>query len=269
MTHNLSICAIVRDETDIKEWLHFHRIVGVKHFYIYDNQSNPPVKDILKKEISDGIADCMSWPGNGDVQMPAYSHCLNTFKDQNDWIIVLDADEYIYGRTDDNILNIFKDYEKPGIGGLAINWQLVGSNGKIDRPEGLVIENYTKMMPKDHPENKHIKTAYRRFAVRPGLDPHHFLYQSGYNAVNENYEIVKGPFSTHSSSRIIINHYVLKSLSDYKKNKLSRPRADTSKHPGKSLEDFYRFDKDCNSDNFDIQRFIPRLKEEMEKYKER
>lgn len=267
MKYNLSICAIVRDELDLKEWLHFHRLVGVQHFYIYDNQSDPQVKDILKKEVSEGLVDVIYWPGNGDVQMPAYSHCLNTFKEQSDWIIVLDADEYIYGRTDDNIVNIFKDYERPGIGGLVVNWVLVGSNGKTDRPEGLVIENYTKMMPKDHPENRHIKTAFRKYASRPGPDPHHFLYQSGYDAVNENYEIVIGPFSKHSSSRIIINHYVLKSLSDYKKNKLSRPRADTSKHPGKSIEDFYRFDKDCIEENLDILRFSSALKLEMEKYK--
>ncbi len=32
---NVSLCAIFKDEADyLKEWIEFHRIVGVEHFYM-------------------------------------------------------------------------------------------------------------------------------------------------------------------------------------------------------------------------------------------
>ena len=46
---NLSICAIAKDELDLEEWVIYHHIVGVNHFYIYDNESKIPIKNILKK----------------------------------------------------------------------------------------------------------------------------------------------------------------------------------------------------------------------------
>ena len=33
-----SICAIFRDEgTYLKEWIEYHRIIGIDHFYLYNN----------------------------------------------------------------------------------------------------------------------------------------------------------------------------------------------------------------------------------------
>ena len=36
--HYLAICAIYRDEAPyLREWIEFHRLVGVEHFFLYDN----------------------------------------------------------------------------------------------------------------------------------------------------------------------------------------------------------------------------------------
>ena len=35
--HQLSICAIFKNEAKfLKEWIEYHRLVGVDHFYLYD-----------------------------------------------------------------------------------------------------------------------------------------------------------------------------------------------------------------------------------------
>ena len=35
-----SICAIFKDESlSIKEWIEYHKLIGVEHFYLYNNNS--------------------------------------------------------------------------------------------------------------------------------------------------------------------------------------------------------------------------------------
>ena len=52
----LSITAVLQNEAPyIKEWIEYHRLVGVERFYIYDNESTDNVKEILKPYIDLGI----------------------------------------------------------------------------------------------------------------------------------------------------------------------------------------------------------------------
>lgn len=262
----LSLCLVARDEDPyIDEIICYYKLMGVEKFYIYDNQSKIPLSETLKKYGD--LVNVINAPGQA-IQMSAYTSCVYNFKNDTKWLLVVDADEFIVPKEKDTISEILTDYEKQGIGGLGINWQIFGSNGNIGKPDGLVVENYTYAMPKNHIESRHIKTCLlMEHTQSAGGDPHSFIYKPGYTCVSENYEPIKGPFTPHSSNKIGLNHYCLKSLDEWKINKLSRPRADTTKYPGKTLEDFYRFDKDCTEENRDIFRFIPKLKEEMDKYR--
>ncbi len=48
----MSLCAIFKDEADyLREWIEFHRIVGVEHFYLYNNSNCSATADFSKKVI--------------------------------------------------------------------------------------------------------------------------------------------------------------------------------------------------------------------------
>jgi hypothetical protein len=258
----LSLCFIARDEDPyLDEFICYYKLLGVEKFYAYDNGSKISLTESLKK-FGD-LVKIINMPGVA-IQMAAYTSCIFNFKKETKWLLVVDCDEFVVPKTKNTIPEVLTDYEKPGIGGLGINWQIFGSNGHLTRPKGLVSESYTMCMPKDYTESRHIKTCLQmEHTQSAGGDPHSFLYTRAHTCVSENYEPINGPFSKHSSSIIGINHYCLKSLEEWKINKLSRPRADTTKYPGKTLEDFYRFDRDCIEENKDIFRFIPKLKEEL------
>lgn len=52
----LSICAIFRNEADyLKEWIEFHRLVGVEHFFLYNNFSEDAYLSILGDYIGQGL----------------------------------------------------------------------------------------------------------------------------------------------------------------------------------------------------------------------
>lgn len=48
MKHYLSVCCIFKDEAPyLEEWLRFYSLIGVEHFYLYDNDSTDAFKAVL------------------------------------------------------------------------------------------------------------------------------------------------------------------------------------------------------------------------------
>lgn len=50
-----SICAIFKDESlSIKEWIEYHKLIGVEHFYLYNNNSTDSSVSILQEYVEEG-----------------------------------------------------------------------------------------------------------------------------------------------------------------------------------------------------------------------
>lgn len=61
---DLAIVTIMKNEAPyVKEWLDYHILVGVKKFYIYDNDSDDNLHDILRPYIEQGIVEYTFFPG--------------------------------------------------------------------------------------------------------------------------------------------------------------------------------------------------------------
>jgi hypothetical protein len=60
--HYLAVFAIVRNEgAYIKEWFEFHRMMGVNHFFIYDNGSIDGTADQLSPYVNEGLVTLVNW----------------------------------------------------------------------------------------------------------------------------------------------------------------------------------------------------------------
>ena len=95
MKHHLSICAIYRDEAPyLREWVEFHRLVGVEHFYLYNNGSTDEHREALAPFLEEGVAEVLEdfYPG----QLGAYQHCLEERRDESRWIAFVDIDEFLF-----------------------------------------------------------------------------------------------------------------------------------------------------------------------------
>ena len=94
--------------------------------------------------------------------------------------------------------------------------QLFGSSGHLRRQESA-LHAYSKCLPSDHPENRHVKTfANTHYTQHVGPDPHHFIYVEGKHAVNEQFVPVwSARTDTVSMKRVKINHYVVKSRQEF------------------------------------------------------
>jgi hypothetical protein len=236
----LSIGAIYRNEGPyMREWIEFHRLVGVERFFLYDNGSTDEHLEVLQPYIEDGSVTLHDWPvfptqqmerydmskmvnvaGHLCPQMKAYDHCLNEHGAESRWIAFIDLDEFLFAPGDRSLPETLVDYEEwPGVG---VSAALFGPCSNLTMPDGLVVENYTRSIKGETSLIKSIVDPIR--AIRCST-VHHFIYRHR-SAVDENEYPIWGEVAKGASySRLRINHYWSKSEEECRA-KFATPRAD-------------------------------------------
>jgi hypothetical protein len=227
VTAYLSICAVYRDEAPyIREWVEFHRLVGVERFFLYDNLSSDDHRDVLAPYVEDGVVTVRDWPW-WPAQIQSYDDCLKRHATDSRWIAFIDLDEFLFSPTGTPLPDVLREFEEfPGVG---VNWAVFGSSGHRTRPPGLVIESYLRRT--DAPGiNRHIKSIVNPGRVRAFCLPHFFMYDHGL-AVDERRRPITGPPYSQtdevSFERLRVNHYTVKSDEEFRM-KLARGPADSS-----------------------------------------
>ena len=241
--YEVAICCIAKNEDPyFEEWIDYHIEIGVSHFYIYDNESTVPISSTLDAYIKKGLVTVELISGT-KMQMAAHRHCLANYGDHCRWIAFIDVDEFIVPKTlTGSIVDFLKPYQK--FGGLGVNWLIFGSNGHLNRPERPQLESYTRRSLVNHSINTHIKSIVQpRYVKKVPNDPHHFYYHFPKYCVNENFKRIKGAFADHTSNKIQLNHYFVRSLDEFKM-KVARGRADSNQE--RTVEEFYLVNEFAN-----------------------
>jgi hypothetical protein len=259
----LSICGFVKDERYLLEWVEYHRLVGVQKIYLYDD-SVIPAQSILSRQIQEGFVEVVL-ARTGISQENAYAHFLKNLAHHSRWVAFIDADEFLVPITSDDVKTILRDYES--YGGLAVSWLTFGSSHYITRPTGLETVNYLRRSKSNYDLNKHVKVIVQTaHTVAPAGNPHAFVYRFKYYCVNEKKRLVLGPYSENSHDLIQLNHYYLRSYSDFKE-KILRGLTGVNRWDfrGWPIERFFKVDIHSN-DVYDarILRFVPRLNERLD-----
>ncbi|MBR4153677.1 MAG: glycosyltransferase family 2 protein [Selenomonadaceae bacterium] len=251
--HNLSVVAILKNEAPyLKEWLDYHLLAGVDHFYLYDNESPDNQAEVAKPYVEAGLVDYFRAPGKV-MQIFVYNDAVKRFKFQSRYMAFIDGDEFIYPKTNQGIADVVEEILLPNenAAALAVNWQIFGSNNleTADYSRG-VLERFTRRAPSDWtPDgygNAHVKTILNPRKVDFLYNPHFAVYFEEFYAVNEIGGVVKGPFNNPVTvDRIAINHYYIKSREEYAK-KTQRGRADVD-----FAMNAKNFDKKDHNEEFD------------------
>lgn len=213
----------------LKEWLDYHLLADVEHFYLYDNESTDNQYEVAKPYVEAGLVDYFPFPGL-KKQASAYKDAVKRFKFFSRYMAIIDSDEFIYPKlcvggaeVVDEILS-----HDPNAAGLAINWHLFGSNEqeKADYSRG-VMEQFTRRAPENCEPiikwNSAVKTIANPRAIERCGHPHYATYFEGLYAVNENGGIVIGPYNMPvTAKKIVLNHYYFKSEEEFIKRKLEQ-----------------------------------------------
>ena len=236
--YTLSFVTIMKFEEDhVAEWIAFHKVCGVEHFYIYDNNDSPEsMAQLLKPFIDSKLITLIHWPG--PVRMfEAYNNAIFRFKQESKYMMFIDADEFLVSElneliyeTVDNMFNRLRQknylFNREQVGGIGINWKVYGTSKHITKPAGLLIRNYLYRGETDI--NRHIKSIIDPRLVNSMGNPHFAQYKQGYKCVSQSGLEINGPFfDNENSSPLRINHYFYKSEEEFK-FRLKRKKADVS-----------------------------------------
>lgn len=145
--NEIAIGAIMKDEGPyLKEWLDFHILVGIKKFFLYDNDSTDNTPEILKPYIERGIVEYHFVPGS-QKQLFAYNDILERHSADTRYIAFIDLDEFLVPVQNKTIPEFLHTLPQ-NFTCVVASWVLYGSSGHIKKPRGLVIENYKYRQPK-------------------------------------------------------------------------------------------------------------------------
>ena len=270
----LCITCVAKNEGPyLKEWIEYHKIVGVERFYFYDNESDDNTKEILEPYIKDGTVVYHLLPNHPITglrqQEEAFCDAIFKYRDRVRWMALIDIDEFIVPVEKNTIPELLADYDQ--YPALAVNWLCFDSNGYEKKPKahgGMLTANYTRVR-KEHNvikghnlgDDRMVKSIVNPKLVVNCISPHYCLYYHNYNAATENFERTRGDFSKyHSISKIRINHYISKSREEYL-NKINR------NHKGSN--NFYFFNEEAlnfpeeTTEDLVIQKYVPQLKQAL------
>ena len=100
--YQLAIVAVMKNEAPYVK-VDYHLLAGVDHFYIYDNDSEDNLKDVLQPYIDKEIVTYEQCPGKA-AQLYVYNKAIQQYKFDCQYIAFIDADEFIFPKKN-NINN--------------------------------------------------------------------------------------------------------------------------------------------------------------------
>lgn len=231
----IAIGAIFKNEYPyITEWLAYHKSIGFNKFYIVDNISNDGSSELLIKLHDRGEVIRIEYKTIEGVkpQVPAYNLIIERAKKECEYIAFIDADEFFCLSDPQSTIKSLVDKinSSDDIGAIAVNWCLYGSSNCILPGDGLVIERFDHRADMDCHLNLHYKSFLKTsaFGSTQGGGVHHFKLKDGYK-----YIMTDGSFLTSNTglSEYVswdicrLNHYVIKSNSEFFMKKMARGRA--------------------------------------------
>lgn len=264
--YDVSICAIFKNEAPyLREWIEFHRIVGVDHFYLYNNNSEDDFQSVLEPYVVSGLVTLVEWPHN-HKQMECYMDCIARFRDEAKWIGFIDIDEFVVPKSTNHIYDFLRKFER-NYGSVCIYWRLFGSSGKVSRNmEKLITEDMVVCWPKYCDLGKcfyNTAFGFRKDSAK-ARSLHHWFWSSWRGIdippVNAFGELC---FPGWNIARNIdfpiqINHYFTKSYEEYA---VKKSRGDvyfgTNPHDEKY---FYEHEMKCTYSDYSSYKYLIKLK---------
>lgn len=229
-THYLVVTAIFKDESRfLREWIEFYKVLGVEHFYLYNNLSDDDYLSVLTPYVKRGEIDLIEWPFKAEniqewnqIQCSAYKDALSRYGDETVWMAFLDTDEFLFPLQEDSLNTFLKEFEP--YGSVSINWQCYGHNFKDKLlPNELLIEAMKCKAETNQTGHLHVKSIVKPEAVLAITNPHYCKMKPGFSQVTTDKTPFTGPFSpTIDIRKARINHYWTRDIDFMENVKIKR-----------------------------------------------
>jgi Glycosyltransferase family 92 len=263
----LSVCAIFKNEAPyFKEWIEYHKLVGVEHFYLYNNGSQDNFRQVLKPYIEAGDVTLIEWPNQMvdqwknhvwawvySTQMSAYDDAVKRSKDESKWLAPIDIDEFIVPVGQNSILDVLNKYDRytPAV---EVKWRVYGTSNLQDIPKNkLLIESLNFYTTQDHPLNQSFKSIFKTNEYLGFVwPPHQCAYKSGVKGIQM------------SPYQLVINHYTNRTIKYFMEHKIkNKQNMDNVKYSMDDIKAMLHVGNDLEDPDKFIHKFVPELRKKL------
>ncbi len=132
--YELCLCAIFQNEAPyLKEWIDFHKKMGVEHFYLANHLSTDNYLHVLQPYIDEQEVELFHVEENpdqsfNDLQEKTYTSIKNYCQFKTKWLLTIDSDEFVFPLIKENLIEFLKDYENAHIGSVYFFAQYYGTS---------------------------------------------------------------------------------------------------------------------------------------------
>ncbi|KAJ6827699.1 glycosyltransferase family 92 protein-like isoform X1 [Iris pallida] len=189
--NKMCICTMVRNQARfLREWVAYHSRIGVERWFIYDNNSDDNIEEVVDSMSS--VVNLHEWPWI-KTQEAGFAHCALRAKGSCEWVGFIDVDEFLHFPTNVTLQDVLRNYSsQPWVGELRTPCHSFGPSGKKEVPTEGVMLGYTCRMaaPERH-----------KSIVRPEALNHSLI-----NIVHH-FDLAEGKSYVNMDRYMVINHY--------------------------------------------------------------
>lgn len=249
------LCGIGKMENNyIREWVEHHKKLGFDNIVLYDNNDidGEHFEDVIGDYIDSGFVILKDVRGKQLAQIPSYTDCYNTYKDEYDWIAYFDIDEFLQFENNIKIKSFLsKDiYNDRGINTIRICWKQYTDSGIIKTNGDYSVAKFKDYLPIGSGYSAQTKIIIRTCLNKVEFDsPHGILKDDRVVAVNTKGEFCDNAIMSEKPTWVNawLNHYRFKTIEEYVLNKMVRLWPTIYGNGGKSilnLSFFFKYNKE-------------------------
>lgn len=237
------VCALAKNEhLYINEWVAHYVKLGVDKIYLYDND-DIGTKDIFKcidKQYRHHLVFVdIRGKHYDNIQGKMYSEFYNLHKNDFDWCLFCDIDEFLTGI--DNIKEFLNRPQFRFTQQVRIRWKLFGDDNLIERDMSKgVMETFkkeiTSSLSRDLSKQSNLQIQGK--AIVKGHLPNVIFHSVHFGTNSKTNRILTSVLPSgrvcesgvsiredYSHEKLFLNHYMTKSLSEFIEQKMNRSDA--------------------------------------------
>ena len=163
----LAVTAIFQNEAPyLREWLEYHKLIGVERFYLFNHYSSDNFREILEPYIRDETVklvdlECGHNVRVRNIQPGVYKSIIKELQGEVKWLAIIDIDEFLLPMTEKDLpTTLRKHFDKASL--IYVNWRNFGTSQKrLSHNDTRMIPNLTSCSLKSHPRNAIGKSIVR------------------------------------------------------------------------------------------------------------
>jgi len=232
---DIAVATIFRDEAVyLKEFVEYHRMIGVTHFYLYNNESQDSYLEVLTPYIDEGLVEVIDVPVSSDfigLQCKVYSDAVSRALGKSDWVAFIDTDEFLLPMQDGSLTECLERHFSD-CSAIYACWRMFGTSSKTIPNIAPIVCELTMASKRSHVQNYVGKSLIRPEVAdtEKWWHPHFCPLKGDLNYVTGDKTSMRfngidlvSDFKTHDKY-LRINHYIFRDEGFFYTHKMERIR---------------------------------------------